>query len=926
MPNIRQNSFIGGEVSPSVYGRVDQQKYANGLRTCKNWIVQKQGAVSNRGGTQFIGEAKTTGEVRLIDFVVSQDVGYLLELSDRAMRVWLDDAHLENPNWTSRDESSNGTTDPWDTLNSYDRGYVVDYAGGKWVSRVDGNNGNQPDTSPTEWLQSGTPSGTSNGTLEIETPWDEDLLFDLHYAQSADVMTVAHQNVTPTDIKRKKVWAREFSGSVLLRYQVTFVVEDHGLQPETVPPTGINNAAITAGTTTQSYVVTAQADNGDESYVGTLDTTAFPPYAISAVASIPERPYTSVAIGANDIQVGDYVLIEGSSDVINGLHKVIEVLLFTFLVIDVESAPYQPIPAGGTVKKTALRIPLVAEPAASTPITLNWNYTTGGESEARYVIYKYSAGVYGFIGYSNTSTFDDVGYAPDVTSTPPIYEDIYGDPGEKPATLGYYQQRLVFANTRSNPEQVRMSKVGLYTYFAKTVPPAADGAIEFQTAGLQVNEVRSIIGLDNMALLTSGGEWFVAGDQDGVVTPSTLNARQSGYAGANSLQPVMVNTMALYVQSRGKSVRSMSFNIQAGGYKSNDMTIFSDHLIKDNDIVQWAWQQDPNAVVWCVRDDGTMIALTLIPEHEVWAWHRHETDGQILSCATIPREGEDFVYVLVDRNVGGTPTRYIEKMSNRDLSDPYLLTFLDSAIVSDGRNSTSETITATTLSGGWTYTDSINLAASNATEFAVGDVGNAVSMRVDGIEVVFEIITYTDAQNVVARPDKTVPVAMQATALTDYTRMYDVYTGIDHLAEEEVGVLGDGAYLGTFTVTALGELSLGANYGTVVIGKPYSADIETLDLEVLNQETLFDKRVRVNKVHLLTENTAGLAAGPDADNLKEFTERDWPDGYGPTDLKSGKFTLDAQSYWDDGGRVVVRQDKPLPATILSVVIGGKIGD
>jgi hypothetical protein len=71
-PIIR--SFSGGEISPQLYGRVDQQKYASGLRTCRNMPIMRHGGVINRPGLQYICELPESA-VKLIPFIFNQKAG-----------------------------------------------------------------------------------------------------------------------------------------------------------------------------------------------------------------------------------------------------------------------------------------------------------------------------------------------------------------------------------------------------------------------------------------------------------------------------------------------------------------------------------------------------------------------------------------------------------------------------------------------------------------------------------------------------------------------------------------------------------------------------------------------------------------------------------------------------------------------------------
>ena len=70
MPTVVQRSFSGGEISPSLYARVDTSKYATGVRTLRNMTVMRHGCAQNRAGFKFIKEVNDSSKaVRLIEFI-----------------------------------------------------------------------------------------------------------------------------------------------------------------------------------------------------------------------------------------------------------------------------------------------------------------------------------------------------------------------------------------------------------------------------------------------------------------------------------------------------------------------------------------------------------------------------------------------------------------------------------------------------------------------------------------------------------------------------------------------------------------------------------------------------------------------------------------------------------------------------------------
>lgn len=135
-----QPSFAGGEIGPSLYGRIDMSKYQVALRKCDNFIVRQYGGVENRPGTRFIGEAKYADrKCRLIPFQFSTIQTYALELGHNYMRVIKDGAYVLN---------------------------------------------------------------SSNTIYELAMPYADADLFRIKFTQSADVLTLVHPAYPPKELRR----------------------------------------------------------------------------------------------------------------------------------------------------------------------------------------------------------------------------------------------------------------------------------------------------------------------------------------------------------------------------------------------------------------------------------------------------------------------------------------------------------------------------------------------------------------------------------------------------------------------------------------------------------------------------------------------------------------------------------------------------
>ena len=98
--NVIQTSFAGGELSPTLYARVDLAKYHIGAARLLNFFVEYRGGASNRPGFEYVTRVRYTGNVntRLVPFQFSTIQTYVLEFGDFYMRVIKDGAQvLEAP-------------------------------------------------------------------------------------------------------------------------------------------------------------------------------------------------------------------------------------------------------------------------------------------------------------------------------------------------------------------------------------------------------------------------------------------------------------------------------------------------------------------------------------------------------------------------------------------------------------------------------------------------------------------------------------------------------------------------------------------------------------------------------------------------------------------------------------------------------------
>ena len=90
-----RHSFAGGEVSPELEARLDDARHQQGLSSCLNMLVQPQGYLERRRGTEFVAEAATAAaESRMITFAFSADEQLAIEIAAGKFRFHLNGAQV----------------------------------------------------------------------------------------------------------------------------------------------------------------------------------------------------------------------------------------------------------------------------------------------------------------------------------------------------------------------------------------------------------------------------------------------------------------------------------------------------------------------------------------------------------------------------------------------------------------------------------------------------------------------------------------------------------------------------------------------------------------------------------------------------------------------------------------------------------------
>jgi hypothetical protein len=288
-----------------------------------------------------------------------------------------------------------------------------------------------------------------------------------------------------------------------------------------------------------------------------------------------------------------------------------------------------------------------------------------------------------FYGFPSAFATDSVGTGAVLTL------NLVNDPTVNPGVNTYHDGRQWFAGTAAQPQTMWGSVSGAFNNMSQSSPTRDSDAITRTLASRQVNDIRHMISLTQMIVLTGGAEWKVSAGSADVITPAQFVARPQSYNGSSDIRPIVANDTLLYIPPNKKKVRSLQYEWAQDSWTGTDMSLLAAHLFEANSIVDWAYARDPDSICWTVRDDGVALAFTYLTEQQLYAWSRRTTtNGAFESVCAIQEGDETAVYFIVRRTVDGVTKRFVERLHTRVFDTVAEAWFLDSALQYSGASAT----------------------------------------------------------------------------------------------------------------------------------------------------------------------------------------------------------------------------------------------
>jgi hypothetical protein len=679
MVDLIQPSFARGEIGPDLYGRVDVAAYRVALRTALNVVIHAYGGVSNRPGLMYVGPCMVHSGTppEIIEFKFNTEDTYILEFGHQKMRVIRNDAHVLNAPKTITAATQ---ADPVVlTINShgFSNGQDIYVAGivgmtelnNRWftVANATTNTFSLKDQQTQTDIDSSAYTAYASGgeayaVYELETPYDIEHVWQIKHVQSANVMTLTHPLYAPRKLSRND--------------HDDWTLELIAFAPAQPYPESLSGSVNVGTGTNYYYQVTAiNAETQEESIPAIRNDNK----AITGITQADPAVVTSASHGfsnGNEIELSEIV---GMTELNGRRFEVQNVTTNTYELVGVDSTGYSAYVSGGRADRT-----FVILNSGTTPD--NTITFSAAEGANRYSIYREENGLYGWIGDTEDLSFVDKNIEADLTLSPPQGRNPFLIAGDFPGVVSYYEQRRVFGATVNKPDTAWYSVTGSQDNMSQSSPRKPDDAITATLNSLEVNEIRALVPMNDLLILTSGSEWRVNSGQEAAFTAENLRQKPQSNWGCSHLRPIVVGDKVLFVTENETYIRSIGYEIAIDGYKGNDMTVFAPHIFRDGKCIQWSFSRWPDPLVICIREDGIAPVMTFNPEQEVIAFARWKTDGKFLKVACIRANADEVdtaPYFVVERRINGQSAYYIERIKSRRFKDIRDCFFVDSGLSLD---------------------------------------------------------------------------------------------------------------------------------------------------------------------------------------------------------------------------------------------------
>ena len=702
-----QPNFSGGEVSPHLYARVDSSTYTSWLKTGCNFLVHPQGGASNRPGTAYVNTAKYPSKnCRLIPFVLSEQESYVLEVGDQYLRVHTQagtllkdgavyevrlpykEQEISQINFVQYEKTlflAHPSYPPQKLTRRADGYFLLEnlpiHDGPFMAANTDENKRVRLHRVSGSIVSAGVKASLAFSPISysqyfIQAFWKGERFYDPG-GTGFDIPGVvnafnnrygatgckAYNQGGILRIESPQAKGGDYNGATLMIYYRNSIV---------APPKIIAYQQMSGGCNAGTVIST-----GEETLYLDANTDLFRPGHVGALWAINHRIESAHESGTLGYQSTSTVIKSGGDWRVR------------------TTGTWH----GEVVLETSFDQQNWEKVKHFTKGENDDNLNTLGSLEPsakmRYFRLR-SLGVTGDLGYIlQADSFNQEGIIrlDSYVSAQRMKATILRRPGDEaawtddwaegafsqdagfPHCIFFFQDRLGFAATEREPQAVWFSKTGEYEDFGYHREIADSDGISVHLSSKKLNAITSVAVGAKLLIFTAGSEWSLG--CNGALTPYNMEISQEGERGASTVAPLVVGNRTLYVQARGGVLRDFFYDYNTASYTGRDVTLRAKHLFFNREIKELAHQQEPDNLVWCLLDDGTLLSLTYLAEQDLCAWMHHQTQGVFKSVCSVPARGYDETWFLVERDGKQFIERLLPRMNSTAAEDQI---FLDASV------------------------------------------------------------------------------------------------------------------------------------------------------------------------------------------------------------------------------------------------------
>lgn len=960
--NFIQPSFAAGEVAPSLYARVDLDKYHQGAKLLRNFFIWPQGGASNRAGTMFVGRAKNSlNDVQLIPFQFNLLQAYVLEFGHQYMRVIMNGGYVLEPVFTisaitnanpgvittSAPHGYNNGDQVYidDTQTALDstpgRQYLVQNATSTTFTLTD-LDGNAINTTSYGAYSNG--AGTVARIYTLVTPYQGSDVAGIKWTQSNDVLTLCHQGYPPMDLSRTEHWAWTLT-------QISFA-------PKISAPTGLS-VNHNAGT---------NSPTGQEFWYG---------YVVTAVSlSPPEQSFASAPVSVQACLLDSDT---GSENVISWTKQTAADLYYVYKANPQTGAIQSGAMYGyiGQTKSTKFTDTQIAPDFSQAPPTGLDPFNAGPIATVSVLN--------GGSGYdADTSLYVSDSQGEGAVLTPTVTNGVITAVTIQDGGKNYVNPVVLAGNSGTGASaQINVQPAtlvgGVLTMPVVTATVISGGQNYFGKVTCHPHSGQGS-GCTFTPIITNGviTGIRVTGTPSGYLDGDPLDFVQKGGSGAQfsaSIDPSgNYPSCCCYFQQRKVFAGSLNspqtlWMTQPGDY--NNMNVSNPSLASDAIIMTIAAQQ-----VNAIQNLVPMNDLLIFTSGGVWRiLTGYITQPQPVTptnTVVIPQTyigAADLPPIVVNYDI-----LYVQSKGSivRDLAYNFWMnvyTGTDMSVLANhlffGHNMTRWAYAEQPWYQIWTVRDDgallsfTYLKEQNVYAWAHHDSpGNSgadtflsvATIPEQQVETVNVDSVYFVIQRTIPGVNNGQPVKyiermdsrnMGTLGASDVTKAWfldcalqnysgapvQTITGLDHLNGASVSILADGNVQPQQTVVN-GSVTLQYPASVATVGLSYTSQLQTLSMSPQGMAMqVQDYRKKITAVLLRVEDTRGLKVGPDFNTLTEIKERSSKVPMGTAaPLCTGDQRVIIHSKYLIDDNICLQQDNPLPCTILGVIPEVCIGD